>query len=99
MVRATSRPWSSDTGFGYREFNHHTTSSLLKALDVDSPVVTYTLTSIPTGGYLSSTDFPGQFLPVNFTFTQADIDMRQGQLRQDYGEQRNRRIPVHRKGW
>ena len=63
-----------DSGTGNLTTTLPITSSLLKALDVDSPVVTYTLTSIPTGGYLSSTDFPGQFLPVNFTFTQADID-------------------------
>lgn len=52
------------------------TRAMLQAADVDSPDdrLTYTLTGLPTNGYLVSTDFPGTFLPLGFTFKQSELD-------------------------
>lgn len=52
------------------------TTAMLHVVDAESgpAKLTYTLTSIPTGGYLTHSGYPGQYLPVDFTFTQADID-------------------------
>ena len=52
------------------------THAMLYVRDAESgpEKLTYTLTAIPTGGYLTSSAYPGQYLPVGFTFTQKDID-------------------------
>ena len=52
------------------------TSDMLHVNDAESGPerLTYTLTSIPSGGYLTSSDYPGQSLPAGFSFTQADIN-------------------------
>jgi len=52
------------------------TRAMLQAADADSPDdrLTYTLTRLPTGGYLISTDFPGMFLPAGFAFKQSELD-------------------------
>jgi VCBS repeat-containing protein len=55
------------------------TAAMLGVADVDSPdtLLTYTLTNVTDSasqGYLTSTDHPGQALPVGFTFTQADLN-------------------------
>lgn len=51
------------------------TQDMLHAVDTESgpEKLTYTLTAIPSGGYLTHADHPGKFLPVGFTFTQKDI--------------------------
>lgn len=51
------------------------TQDMLHAVDAESgpEKLTYTLTAIPSGGYLTHADHPGKFLPVGFTFTQKDI--------------------------
>ncbi len=59
--------------------NTHTlpiTTAMLRVVDAESGPerLTYTLTSIPSGGYLTHSDYPGQYLPVGFTFTQKEID-------------------------
>lgn len=52
------------------------TTAMLHVVDAESGPerLTYTLTSIPGGGYLTHTGHSGQYLPVGFTFTQKDID-------------------------
>ncbi len=52
------------------------TTAMLHVVDAESGPerLTYTLTSIPSGGYLTHSGYPGQYLPVGFTFTQAEID-------------------------
>ena len=54
------------------------TRAMLQAADVDSPDdrLTYTLTGLPTNGYLRSIDFPDTYLPVGFTFKQSELDAR-----------------------
>lgn len=59
--------------------NTHTlpiTTAMLHVVDAESGPerLTYTLTSIPSGGYLTHSGYPGQYLPVGFTFTQKEID-------------------------
>ena len=51
------------------------TQDMLHAVDTESgpEKLTYTLTAIPSGGYLTHADHLGKFLPVGFTFTQKDI--------------------------
>ena len=52
------------------------TRAMLQAADVDTPDdrLTFTLTGLPTNGYLISTDFPGTYLPVGFAFKQSELD-------------------------
>jgi VCBS repeat-containing protein len=55
------------------------TAAMLGVSDADSAnaLLTYTLRGVPdrlTQGHLVSVDQPGKALPVNFTFTQADLD-------------------------
>lgn len=59
--------------------NTHTlpiTTAMLHVVDAESGPerLTYTLTSTPSGGYLTHSGYSGQYLPVGFTFTQAEID-------------------------
>ncbi len=52
------------------------TNAMLQVIDAESGPerLTYTLTAIPAGGYLTSSAYPGQSLPVGFSFTQKDIN-------------------------